>query len=358
MGTKQGPFVFEHRLIDHHTPGMENDICLIGDINGNSRDDILIGGKYGYDNVVWYENPTWERHTIATAHLEAGGVLVDVNGNGRLDLVAGNPYDTPSNRELYWFECPEDPRQPWIRHVIITRFLKYHDQAVGDVDGDGEIEVLFASQKAKVLGYFDIPADPTVSPWPDDHCHLIAQSLVVEGLCILDLDGDGVNEVIAGPNIFKRSTDGEWTRIEIAPDFQDTRVAVADLDGDGVLDIVLTEAESDDGRVAWLKGPHWERTVLGEHFFNPHSLEVADFDGDGLPDIFVGEMGLHRNLHPREVIFHNQGNGRFRMYVIGHLPTHQATVGDISGNGLPDIVGKPYLPGNHVDLWLNHSGGR
>jgi len=55
------------------------------------------------------------------------------------------------------------------------------------------------------------------------------------------------------------------------------------------------------------------------------------------------------------VIFHNRGNGRFQMHVVGCLPTHDAKIGDISGNGLPDIVGKPYHPGKQVDLWLNHS---
>ena len=82
MGDKQGPFVFEYHLVDPSPLGTENDVCLIGDISGNGRNDIVIGGKYGDDNLVWYENPTWERHVMATAHLEAGGVLVDVNGNG------------------------------------------------------------------------------------------------------------------------------------------------------------------------------------------------------------------------------------------------------------------------------------
>ena len=81
-------------------------------------------------------------------------------------------------------------------------------------------------------------------------------------------------------------------------------------------------------------------------------------DGDGLLDIFVGEMGLRGYATPREVVFRNQGGGRFQMEVVGHLATHGAKVADLTGNGLPDIVGKPYDSGHdQVDLLINRTNG-
>jgi len=354
------PLVFQHQIIDPSPTGTKNDVCLVGDISGNGRNDIVILGKYGEDNVVWYENPTWQRHVIGTSHVEAGGALVDITGNGRLDLVAGNPLDAPpgyTNNELYWFECPEDPRQRWKPRVMTSRFRKYHDQAIGDVDNDGEDEILFASQNAKVVAYFDTPADPTVSPWPDDHCHIIAENLEVEGLCIADLDGDGRNEIVAGPNVFKRRANGTWQRTVLLEDF-DVRscVAVGDLDGDGLPDIVLTEGERDRARVVWLRAPNWQPHWLGDDFYHPHSLALADFDGNGKLDIFVAEMGLRGYPRPRETVFRNLGGGEFEMQVVAHLPTHGAKVADMTGNGLPDIVGKPYDSGrDQVDLLVNCS---
>ena len=354
---KRKPLVFEHQVIDNNPSGSLNDVCLIGDIDGDGRNDIVIGGKRGEGNIVWYENPSWTRHTIGTACLEAGGCLVDIGGSGRLDLYVGNPRDPEINTQLYWFECPEDPTQPWTRRIVIDRFEKYHDQAAGDVDGDGAIELLFASQVSQVLGYFDIPEDPRVEPWPESCLHIIAEGVHVEGLAIVDLDGDGENEVIAGPGFFKREQNGKWTHTVLDPDLDPrTLAAVGDLDGDGQLDIVLSEGELDAGKAVLFRGSDWRPTLLGDDFFHPHTLEVADFDGNGLLDILVAEMGLRGHPHPREVVFRNRGDGTFEPEVVANLPTHGAKVGDITGNGLPDIVGKPYDSGkDQIDLLINRT---
>lgn len=361
MNNKQKPLIFKHKIIDSNPLGTKNDVCLVGDINGDGRNDIVIASKYGENNLVWYENPTWERHIIGTTHVEAGGVLVDITGNGMLDIVAGAPMDAPTgytNTGLFCFECPNEPRQRWKSYTITDSFQKYHDQAVGDVDSDGKVELVFASQGAGVLAYFDIPENPRISPWPDDYCHIISDdSGQFEGIRVADLDGDSQNEIVSGPGFYKRNSDGTWNRTELLSDFDPrTCIAVADLDGDGKLDIVFSEGESYPARVVWLKNPSWEATLLGDDFFHPHSLEVADFDGNGLMDIFVAEMGLGGYAKAREVVFRNQGNGEFKMEVVGHFPTHGAKVADMTGNGLPDIIGKPYDSGNdQVDVLFNQT---
>lgn len=348
---------FRHEVIDPDPPGSHHDITLIADVNGDGRNDIIIGGKRGEVNLFWYENPSWMRHDMAPApNLEAGGVVLDITGDGRLDVVAGQQM---GGHELYWFECPADPRDPWTKHVIEDRFEKYHDQVVGDVDGDGALEILIASQRSGILAYYDIPADPRISPWPRTCCHVIAEDMAdVEGLAIVDLDGDGRTEIIAGPNVFWPGDDSRppWRKTSFASGFVMTRVAVADLDGDGRLEIVLCEGESYPGRLAWCVPPKWEPRVLRDDLFHPHSLEIADFNRDGLPDIFVGEMGLGRNPDPKMILYVNQGDGRFEEVVFEQgVPTHEAKVGDLTGDGRPDIVGKPYEPERHIDVWFNET---
>jgi hypothetical protein len=354
--TKRYTLKFRHETIDPAPPGSQHNITLLADVNKDGRLDVIIGSKGGNFNLGWYENPSWRRHDMAQApDLEAGGVVIDVNGDGRPDVVAGQQ---AGGRELYWFECPPDPTAPWTRHLIDNQFQQYYDQAVGDVDGDGKPEIVILSPQSGVLAYYKIPAEPKVEPWPKECCHVIATGLQdVEGLVVVDIDGDRKVEMIAGTTIYKRTSSGEWQGEAFAKGYQGCRLTVADLDGDNRLEIILAEGKSDRGRLVWFKGPSWTAHRLCADLFHPHSLAVADFNGDGLPDIFVGEMGPGENKNPRLLVYVNLGAGRFEANLISEgIPTHEAKVGDLRGDGRPSIVGKAYGPEKHVDLWVNETG--
>lgn len=351
---------FEHVVIDAQTPGEQNDVCLIADVNGDGYNDIIIGGKRNPGNIIWYEYPTWKRHTIGTAILEAGGTTMEIAKSGLPDMVAGNPFDKinppPGNtgKEMYWFENSGDPDKEWTKHILCDDLLKYHDQAAGDVDNDGEPELIFASQGSKVLGYYDLPPNPRETPWPKQYRHIICEDIVAEGLVVADLDGDGQNELVAGSSWFKWNG-STWDRHDFGLDFIYPRVAVADLNGDGKPEIVLSEGEKPSARMAIFSGPEFKEVkMLAEDLFHAHSLAVGDMNGNGLPDIFVGEMGLGRNTEPRIMVYENKGGGEFEQVVIDKgKPTHCAQIGDIGKSGRLSIVGKPYHPERCVDLWLN-----
>ena len=203
--------------------------------------------------------------------------------------------------------------------------------------------------------YYDLPENPTVEPWPAENRHILFTDMRLEGLQVADIDGDGEAEVLAGAGYFKRpaAIGDPWRRFEIVRDWEAVRVQVADLNGDGIPDIVLAEAETYPGRIAWFEGPDWKMHLLRDDVNHGHSLEIADFNGDGTPDIFLGEMSLGKKDVPQLYFYLNDGKGSFTEQAFDNpIGTHESKVGDF-GNGKPSVVIKPYRPHNRVELFLN-----
>jgi hypothetical protein len=374
---------FRHERIDTNPPAGRMSFCLTTDLTGNGLPDVLVGAVGGKPtvtvpvlgelslrdlpgtrelihrletNVFWYENPGWERHEVGHApNLSVGGTFADLTGNGRQDLVTGQNLDT----DLYWFEQPADPRDESTRRLITDDFEKYHDVVVGDVDNDGEDEVVALSQESQTVFYYDVPENPRQEPWPTSHCHVIAEDIYVEGAAIADVDGDGENELVAGPNVFSHH-DGRWVREEFAPGWKWTRVAVGDVDDDGAPEIVLTEGDrpyngDQPGRAGVFDPTDWSVTVLRDDLSNPHTVQIADFDGDGRPEICVAEMGLGGNRDAEIVAFSSESDGFTETRISRGVPTHEAKAADLTADGRPDLVGKSYSPTNHVDVWYNET---
>jgi len=377
---------FRHEVIDADPPTQKLVFCHTSDLTGNGQPDVIVGGKGARDrmwlfgsrttypdprylmrkavsyrtaNVIWYENPGWERHIISDQNqFEVGSAVGDLTGDGQDDLVAGR---SVHYSEVYWFEQPVDPTEPWTRRMITDDFEMYHDLRIADIDGDGDPEVVGLSQADMAVFYYDVPDDPTREPWPAEDLHVLADDLSVEGATIADFDADGQPELLAGTTLFSRDDGDGWCREQIANGWDAVRSAAADFDGDGRLEVVLAEGDSPThgthpGRVAVFNTETWSPTFLRDDLFCPHSLQIADFNGDGHPDIYVGEMGLGDHDDPRHLVFLNDGEGNFKTVTVDTgVPTHEAKAVDLTGNGRPDIVGKSFHPERHVDVWYNET---
>jgi hypothetical protein len=241
----------------------------------------------------------------------------------------------------------------WTRHEIGQGYA--HDLLVGDVNGDGTLDVLTCDKTKMVLW---IPVTPDRFEQ-----HVIIERLG-EGIALADIDGDRDLDLVFGGNSLEnpgsKNVAGQWRLHAIAPKWhRDTRVAVADMNGDRRSDVVLSVSEG-SGSISWFESPKdlrsggWiEHSIDNAVFEGVHSLQVADFNGDGNLDLVMAEM--HTSKKRRVLVYLNE-TGTFTPIVLSRSGSHNMRIADIDGDGDIDIVGKNYAGSARVvELWENQT---
>src|SRR6266566_1842591 len=152
----------------------------VADIDGDKRPDIILADK---NQIVWYQNPTWEKHIIAENLTKLDHVCIaarDIDGDGKAELAAGagwNPSDTLNSGAVFFLIPPADRKQKWepveLPHEPTVHRMRWVKNVDGKFDlvvvplhGRGNNPAAGTGDGAKILAYKK-PANPK-SWWPTE----------------------------------------------------------------------------------------------------------------------------------------------------------------------------------------------
>lgn len=229
-----------------------------------------------------------------------GGVdvaLGDIDGDGQNEIITGTGYTGGPHIRIF----EEDGRE-------IANFFAFHEDyhgginvAAGDVDFDGkdEVAVVQASEgQAWVKVYRITSGFPLLGEW-NAYGEVECGGDVAMG----DIDNDGQDEVIVGagpgggPHIRVFEANGNWKPIQFFafhPSYRGgVRVAAGDVDGDGKDEIGVTQGAVGDQ--SWIKIYRYNntQTIIGEwkaygDFLFGADLDIGDIDSNGQIDVVTG----------------------------------------------------------------------
>jgi dienelactone hydrolase len=272
--------------------------CAAVDVNRDGKLDVVGGGW-------WYEAPHWTPHFVRDVEVIRGryddysNLPMDVDGDGWSDLVSANY----RSAKIYWIEHPGEKLGPWATHEIAAPGPSETARLV-DVDADGRLDLL--PNGTSYAAWWELVREEAGGragiQWVR---HELPKELAAHGIGFGDVDGDGRGDLVGPRGWFQAPEDrrnGTW---QWHKEFELHRdacipILVFDVDGDGDNDVVWSRAHSTG--LYWYEqvrhggeaqGPRrWVLHAIDTSSSQAHALLFGDLDNDGQPEVVAGKRYL------------------------------------------------------------------
>lgn len=344
---------FEPRIIDPDV-GKVCYAVTLADVDGDGDADIVALTE---NRVIWYEQPTWKPHVILKDQTPLDNVCIaphDIDGDGKVDFAIGAGWTKTGT--LHWIHRTDDPDALW-QVAAIGEETSVHRVRWADVLGRGTPQLVVSPLNASVgngvrLLAFEIPRHPSTERWPSTV--LNADLNRMHNHWHVDFDADGTMDTITasreGVSLVRRSG-SEWKAVRLGDGV--TGSSDPNLNGAGEVKIgrlkngrrfvTTVEPMHGDQLAVYYEpsesGAKWERRIIDHGFKRGHALWTADFNGDGSDDIAFGHSDTPEKFGVNVYSIADDGL-QWTKHILdeGGMATEDLIVGDLTGDGLPDIV--------------------
>jgi len=337
------------------------------DLDGDGDTDVLSASSYD-NKIAWYENTDGlgsfvTKQVITTSADGVNSVRsADLDGDGDLDLLSASNNDN----EIAWYENTDGFGTFGPQQVIAMSTSGVWSVHAADLDGDGDQDVMSASFGSDKIAWYENT---------DGQGTFILQqviiTMIVNGACSVhatDLDGDGDPDVLSASTYddkiaWYENTDGLGTfgpqQVITTSAYYAKSVHTADLDGDGDPDVL--SASYDDNKIAWYEntdglGVFGPQLVITTNAVGADSVYSSDLDGDGDTDV------LSASLNDDKIAWYENtdGLGNFGPQKIITMMAGGADsvyAADLDGDGDPDVLSASSIGDTDKIAWYENTDG-
>jgi hypothetical protein len=324
---------------------------VIADLNHDGKPDIIALAS-GMPDLVWYENPTWERHVIAGGFSRMINCAAwDTDGDGIPEIVLASGFDNQAKNSagiVTLLRHDGDPRGPW-KATEIDRLTTSHRLRWADIYGNGK----------KVLVNAPLTGPHAEAPDYRDHTPLVfyrpgewkreligdENEGVVHGIYVIDWDGDGRDEILTasfvGIDLYKLGKDGRWSRTGISkgnpapwPKGGSSDVAVGQAGGARYI-AAIEPWHGNQVAIYRQQGAAWERSVIDDSLVDGHTILTADLNGDGNDEIIAGFRGGKRSVF---LYYFDRDQWSKQVLDDGGMAAAACAAADLNGDGRVDVA--------------------
>jgi len=221
-----------------------------GDIDIVGTSELTDGIDEQESDLTWFENldgkgTEWGQHDLDLDFPNASEAYpVDLDSDGDLDIV-GAYSDSYGPSQFAWWENVEGNGTTWTKHWIPYTFWGAGYLDVGDIDNDGDPDLLGGGYNTSAVGFWE-NLDGLGQSWT---AWSVTSNPGGRGAELSDIDGDGDLDALLWNTYFliwMDNLDGQgfnWDLHLLSLDLEDPWATAADVNNDGKLEIVACSEE-------------------------------------------------------------------------------------------------------------------